>query len=140
MLSNLAAASLYLPPSLAALVHIFLLETCLRLRIAVEQHVELRSGDAGTEESVGSCLCSGLAATYLELCTDGQLILDDAIADRACAAAALRCLLAFSPDAKVPSPLPSLLRDKICLYRTKLTSHGFVHSLTLQAAPLCQGC
>ncbi|KAL0055596.1 hypothetical protein WJX82_002269 [Trebouxia sp. C0006] len=57
-------------------------------------------GDAGTGESVGSCLCSGLAATYLELCTDGQLVLGDAIADRACAAAPLRCLLAFSQDAK----------------------------------------
>lgn len=62
-------------------------------------------------ESVGSSLCSGLAATYLELCTDGQLVLDDAIADRACAAAALRCLLAFSQDAKVSIPMPSLCRD-----------------------------
>ncbi len=75
----------------------------------------MHSGDAsqkGTEESVGGCLCSGLAATYLELCTDGQLILDDAIADRACAAAALRCLLAFSQDAKVSNPMPSLWRQK----------------------------
>ncbi len=61
---------------------------------------------------MGSCLCSGLAATYLELCTDGQLVLDDAIADRACAAAPLRCLLAFSQDAKVSHPLSSIRRDK----------------------------
>ena len=77
---------------------------------------------------MGSCLCSGLAATYLELCTDGQLILDDAIADRACAAAALRCLLAFSQDAKVSNPLSSLCRDKQLMtlsatvsYKVKLT-------------------
>ena len=46
-------------------------------------------------------LCSGLAATYLEVCTDEQLALDDAMADRACAAAALRCVLAFFRGAKV---------------------------------------
>ena len=46
-------------------------------------------------------LCSGLAATYLEVCTDEQLVLDDAMADTACAAAALRCVLAFLPGAKV---------------------------------------
>jgi len=37
----------------------------------------------------------------LELCSDGQLVADHVIADRACAAAALRCLLAFSCGAKV---------------------------------------
>ena len=57
--------------------------------------------DLGEQETVGSCLCSGLAATFLEVCSDGQLVLQDATADRAAAAAALRCLLAFSPDGKV---------------------------------------
>lgn len=61
------------------------------------------AGDSNTAgvEDVGGHLFSGLAATYLEVCTDEQLMLDDAVADRACAAAALRSVLAFSPGAKV---------------------------------------
>ena len=58
------------------------------------------SSTAGVADVCGH-LCSGLAATYLEVCTDEQLVLHDAMADRACAAAALRCVLAFCPGAKV---------------------------------------
>lgn len=54
-----------------------------------------------TAEDVGGRLCSGLAATYLELCTDDQLVSEDAMADRACVAAALRCVLAFLSSSKV---------------------------------------
>lgn len=56
-----------------------------------------------TADAEGACgqLCSGLAATYLEVCTDQQLVLENAQADRASAAAALRCVLAFFPAAKV---------------------------------------
>ncbi|DBA67372.1 TPA: hypothetical protein ACH3X2_001663 [Trebouxia sp. C0005] len=101
----LAAAALHAPASAVPLST--KLASCKLLALLMPtQHtadVVLRAspGDAEMGESVGSSLCSGLAATYLELCTDGQLVLDDAIADRACAAAALRCLLAFSQDAKV---------------------------------------
>ena len=68
------------------------------------------AGDSNTAgiEDAGGRLCSGLAATYLEVCTDEQLVLDDAMADRACAAAALRSVLAFSPGAKVIYPHSSI--------------------------------
>ncbi|DBB03962.1 TPA: hypothetical protein ACH3X1_013032 [Trebouxia sp. C0004] len=100
----LAAAALHAPASVmplpTKLASCKLLALLMPTQDIADVVLSKPPGDAGTEESVGSCLCSGLAATYLELCTDGQLVLDDAIADRACAAAALRCLLAFSQDAK----------------------------------------
>lgn len=71
-------------------------------------YVFLDSSTAGNEDVCGH-LCSGLAATYLEVCTDEQLVLEDAMADRACAAAALRCVLAFLPGAKVHHSRTSIL-------------------------------
>ena len=63
---------------------------------------------AGVADVCGH-LCSGLTATYLEVCTDGQPVSNDAMADRVCAAAGLRCVLAFFPGAKVNDSLTSIL-------------------------------
>lgn len=49
----------------------------------------------------GATMSQGLAATYLELSSRGAFE-ESTLSDRACAAAALRCVLAFNSAAKVP--------------------------------------
>ena len=51
------------------------------------------------EEEAAAISC-GLTATYLQLCSQGPLQAN-ALPERATAAAALRCLLAFNQAAKV---------------------------------------
>ena len=77
----------------------------LQIMCTKHYHSDKSNGhDAGAQNAI---LCQGLAALYLELSSRDPAA-GNAISDRAAAAAALRCVLAFSSAAKVVPTHPEL--------------------------------